>query len=462
MNKWLRGTNATILSLAVIGIFIVATIFLNTISSLQIDMTKDKKFSLSEQTINVLNKLDKDVHIIAFTGGQADPFLSRQVTDLVKEYQKHSKKITYDEYDMMKNPSMAKQYNVDPGGTVVFESGSQKKDVPFYQLFIPGQSQTSYAFTGEEKFTQAIVTLTSNVKHTVYFLSGHNEIDSTKLNTLKSTLEGENYTVKDLNLYREGKIPDDAEAIFALGPQTDFNDKETQLIKDYLKGKGKLFLALGFSKDMKTQWKNIDSIMGMLGVKDEHSVAIEPKQTTLMDPLTIVPTYGFHTITNKLDDANLLTVISLAVALNADSTVTDYSPTMLLKTTNNAYGETDLDLLTKGQSRQDDQDTKGPLNLAYAVEDKDKKPKAVIVGGSNFLDDQEIPIQGNRDFALNSVNWLEGQQDSITIRPREGDAYQQALILPNQANAIFYGTVIGFPLFFLIVGGLIWWRRRQG
>lgn len=450
------------LSLAVIGIFIVATIFFSSMKSLQWDMTKDKKFTLSEQTMNVLKKLDKDIHVIAFTGGQADPFLSRQVTDLIKEYQKQNSKISFDEYDMMKQPSMAKQYNVDPSGTVVFESGDQKKSISFYQMFIPDQ-QGSYSFTGEEKFTQAIVNLTSTEKHPVYFLTGHGEIPADQLTTLKSNLEGVNYVVKDLNLYREGKIPDDAEAIFVMGPQNDLNDKETQLIKDYLKSdKGKLYLALGFNKDMATKWTNLDSIMSMLGIKDEHSVAIEPKQTVLFDPLTIVPEYGFHDITNKLDDASLLTVVSLAVSLNEDTSVTDYQRSLLLKTTDKAYGKVDLDALTKGRWQQDDKDVKGPLNLAYAVENKDNKPKAVVIGGSTFLSDSEIMNQGNRDFAMNSVGWLQEQKDQVTIRPRQGEQYQQALILPGSAKAIFYGTVIGFPLFFLVVGGLIWWRRRQG
>jgi ABC-type uncharacterized transport system involved in gliding motility auxiliary subunit len=78
------------------------------------------------------------------------------------------------------------------------------------------------------------------------------------------------------------------------------------------------------------------------------------------------------------------------------------------------------------------------------------------------LSDNEITVQGNRDFAMNSVGWLQELKDQVTIRPRQGEAYQQALILPNQANMIFYGTVVVFPLCFLLVGGLIWWRRRKG
>jgi ABC-type uncharacterized transport system involved in gliding motility auxiliary subunit len=464
MNKWIRGTNAAVLSLAVIGIFIILTLFLHSLKGFQADLTKNKNFTLSDQTLSTLKKLDKDIKIIAFTNPQsADPFITRQVSDLAQEYKKLSSKISFEEHDLLKEPSLAKQYGVtDASGVVIFQSGDKQKQVSYYEMFTGGQDPGSYSFSGEEKFTQAIVSLTSNVKHPVYFLSGHNEIPLNQMSVLRSALEGENYDVKELNLLREGKIPDDADILFVIGPQNDISDKETQLINDYLKNKGKIYFAIGFNKDMATAWKNIDSILAAYGVQDQHAVAIEAKQTTLFDPLTIIPEYGYHDITKKLSDYNLLTQISLAVTLNADPNNKDYTPNLLLKTSDQAYGETDINLLMQSKTKKDDKDIKGPLNLAYAIENKDKKPKAVIIGGSTFLHDQDITQQGNKDFALNSVNWLEEQKDQVTIRPRQGDAYQQAMILPSQANWIFIGTIILFPLFFLFIGGLIWWRRRKG
>ncbi|MFB0846213.1 GldG family protein [Paenibacillus oleatilyticus] len=463
MNKWIRGTNATVLSLAVIGIFIVLTIFLNSVKGLQVDLTQNKKFTLSDQTTQTLKALDKDVHIISLTSDQTDPYIKRQVVDLVQEYKKRNGKITFDEYDMIKQPAIAKQYEVDPSGTLVVESGTQKKTIYYYDMFLPGQQQGQYKFSGEEKLTQALVNLNSKEKSKVYFLSGHNEIPLSSMNMWKSGLEGENYEVKDLNLLREGKIPDDASMLFIIGPENDVSDKEAELIKTYLNGKGKLYLALGFNKDMATNWKNIDAIMAAYGIKDQHAVAIEPRQSMLYDPLTIIPEYGSHTITSKLQQYDLLTMMTLAVSLNADQPVADFPVTSILKTTAQAYGETDLKTLANSsRSTKDANDVKGPLNLGYVVEDKDKKPKAVVLGGSTLFDDRVIAQQGNRDFALNTVGWLQEQQNQVTIRPREGDAIQTAMLTAGQGNMIFYGTVLVFPFLFLIAGGVIWWRRRKG
>lgn len=463
LNKWIRGTNAVVLSLAVIGIFIVLTIFLNSTKSLQVDLTQNKKFSLSEQTISTLTTLDKDVRVISFTSDQTDPYIKRQVVELAQEYKKRNGKITFDEYDLVKNPAVAQQYDVDPSGTLVVESGGQKKSIPYYDMFIPGQQQGQYQFSGEEKLTQALVNLSSKEKTKVYTLSGHNEIPLNQMNVWRSGLESANYEVADLNLLREGKIPDDAQVLFIIGPQSDLSDKEAELIKAYLNGKGKLYLALGFNKDMAAQWKNLDALMGAYGIQDQHAVAIEPKQSMLYDPLTIIPEYGYHDITKKLQDYNLLTVMTLAVTLNVATPSADYPTTSILKTTDKAYGETDLALLAgSSRSTNDAKDVKGPLNLGYVVETKDNKPKAVVLGGSTLFVDQFIQQQGNRDFALNTLGWLQEQKDQVTIRPREGDAIQQALITGSQASMIFYGTVLLFPLLFLLIGGTVWWRRRKG
>lgn len=462
MNKWIRGTNAVVLSLAVIGIFIVLTIFLNSTKTMQIDLTQNKQFTLSDQTVQTLKALDKDVHIIAFTSSQTDTLMTRQVTELVQEYKKRNGKIVFDQYDMEKSPEIAQQYEVDPSGSLIVQSGTQKKSINFYDMFQQGQSQGDYQFSGEQKLTQALINLNVKDKLNVYFLSGHSEIPLNQMTLWQSSLEGENYAVKDLNLLREGKIPDDAQALFIIGPQTDLSDKETEVIKEYLNGKGKLYMALGFNSDMATSWKNIDSLLSVYGVKDQHAVAVEPKQSKLFSPLTIIPQYGFHDITQKLQQYNLLMLMNLAVSLDSQP-VADYPATSILKTTDQAYGETDLNqLVQQNKTNKDDKDIKGPLNLGYAISSKDSKPKAIILGGSTFLRDDVIQQQGNRDFALNSVGWLQEQKEQVTIRPRENPKIASAAITGGQAQMIFYGTVLLFPLFFLLVGGSIWWRRRKG
>ncbi|PYI51223.1 GldG family protein [Paenibacillus flagellatus] len=463
MNKWIKGTNATVLSIAVIGIFIIVTLFLNSLKGIQWDLSANKKYSLSEQTTKMLKELDKDVKVTLFTGGSSadDSVMYRDIRDMLNEYEKRSGKIAFEEVDPNREPTKAQQYQIDQAGTIVFELGDKQKKVYSYELFGAGSAQGSYQFSGEEKFTQAILGLTSDVKHPVYFLTGHGELTSSQTSTLRSSLEGENYVVKELNLYKEGKIPDDAEAVFILGPQNDLDAKETSLLKEFVNGKGKLFVALGYSKDIKNM-KNVDDMLAAINVKDSQAVVVETGRTLLGDPFTIVPNYQYHDITKDLSEQNRVTIFPVALAFTTDTANADWKATALLRSTDKAFGETDMAQLTSGKAKQDPADPKGPHDVAYAIQNKDNKPKAIVLGNAQFLQDQIIVEQGNRDFALNSINWLQEQTDLVTIRPREEAAMQQAFIMPNQAKWIFYGTIVIFPLAILLVGGAIWWRRRKG
>jgi ABC-type uncharacterized transport system involved in gliding motility auxiliary subunit len=453
-----------VLSLAVIGIFIIATIFLGSVKGTQWDLTKNKQFTLSEQTLSMLKNLDKDVKITAFTGvqTQGDSIMNQHVIDILKEYEKRNKKITLVEIDPIKEPAKANQYQIDSVGTTIFESGEKSTRVYSYELFQQGSTESSYLFTGEEKFTQTLLNLGSDATHPVYFLSGHNEVPAAQMSVFRSSLESANYTLNELNLFKEGKIPDDAEAVFLVGPQTDLDEKEAAALKEYVQGKGKLYIAVGYAKDLE-KWKNINDLLAAVNVKNPNAIALESGRTTLTDKLTIIPEYGSHQITNDLSSQDRVTILPLALALQTDSANTDYRANALLATTSEAYGETDIaQLTTTSKTSKDATDLSGPLDLAYAVQDKDNKPKAIVIGNAQFLMDQVIGQQGNRDFALNAVGWLQEQTDMITIRPREESQAQQALLMPGDGNKIFYGTVIGFPLLFLVIGGVIWWRRRKG
>ncbi|WP_058300422.1 GldG family protein [Gorillibacterium timonense] len=465
MKKWIRGTNAVVLSAAVIGIFILLTVFLHSAKGLQWDLTATKKFTLSDQTTTVVKNLKQEVNVIAFTSSSQE-YYNRQVSDLLTDYKRLNKKVSFQEVDPKKQPTLAEQYGITQYGTVIFEVGDKKKTVLYNDIFGYGSDQSTYNFSGEEKFTQAIMSLTSGTAHKAYFLTGHGEQTVSNAASFASALESENYTLADLNLVKDGKIPEDAEALFILSPQQDLSDSEAKLVEDYLLGKGKLFFTLGLSDQMDS-WKNWDTVLAQVGVKNTKALAVETNSSLSSDPLTIIPEYSYHEITDKLESANRVTIMPASIGLTSEIGSTGYTADELLATTSDGYGKTNLAELLKKQLTQKDiekakGDLEGPLALAYAIKDKDSKPKAVVVGNGMFVEDQYLSEQGNKDFALNSVGWLHEDQSSLTIRPREEAQMQQVYLTPRQNNTIFIVTIIVIPALFLLAGGLVWWRRRRG
>lgn len=468
MKTWIKGANAAVLSLAAVGIFILLTIFLHSVKGIQWDLTANKKFTLSDKTISTLSALDKEVHAIAFTE-EGQGVVSRQIKDLLDEYHKRNGKFTWEEVDPKKKPSVAQKYQISSYGTIVFESGDKTKSVSSGELFGYGSEQTTYTFNGEAKFTQAILDLTSGQKHIAYAVTGHNELPLNQAYEFRRSLENEGMEIKELNLFSQAAVPEDAETLIVLSPQKDISEKEAGLIQEFVKNKGKLYMTVDLAKDME-KWANWGKVLESVGLKSQNALTVEAGKTLSSDPLTIVPQYGYHDITNKLSEQKLIVAMPGAMALasaTADQTG-GFKTSSLLKTSDQGYAKSNLapftgnSRITQDTIKKTDADLKGPVDLAFAVTTQEDKPKAVVIGNGIFLRDDWIGEQSNRDFALNSVNWLNEQKEMVTIRPREEKAPQQVYIALSKQKLIFWGTVAAFPLAFLALGGFVWWRRRKG
>lgn len=463
MKKWLSHTNSTVLSVAVIGIFVLVTLFLNSLSGFQLDLTSNKQYTLSDQSLSAIQNVKEDVNVLVLIVENANnTVLNREVTDMVQEYAKRNSKLKVKQYNLSQEPALASKYSIT-GSSIVLERGDQYKVIDIGSLFTAAGdgADGSYQFTGEEKFTQALINLTSTEKHKMVFLSGHEELGLDQLSTLRSSLEQSNVTTEELQLNQAGKVPDDADVLAIIGPQRDISDTELKEIRAYLENGGKLLLSLGFSEDMKSSWKNIDALMADYGVVDKHAVMVDHQQASTMGPLWVVPEYGSHAITDKLSESKLYPMLSLSIALTSKEQ-DKYTLSPLLRSSVESYGETNIEGLLQNETTNDkDQDVQGPVEIGYAADTTDGKPKAVILGSSIFMQDSQIANGGNRDFILNIANYLSEKQDGVTIRARVNPGYEVAYLSGEQARIIFFAAIVGFPLFFVLIGVLLWWRRRR-
>ena len=65
----------------------------------------------------------------------------------------------------------------------------------------------------------------------------------------------------------------------------------------------------------------------------------------------------------------------------------------------------------------------------------------------------------NRDLFLNTVGWLVGQSDLLSIRPRALRA-SRVSFSQGEGTSIFYLSVLVLPELLLIAGLAVWWRRE--
>ena len=83
-----------------------------------------------------------------------------------------------------------------------------------------------------------------------------------------------------------------------------------------------------------------------------------------------------------------------------------------------------------------------------------------MYGDVDFATDGYIRIQGNSNLVLNSVNWLGGERDLISIRPktRTGDPL---LIEGNEGSYVWILTFLVIPIFIILIGTAVYVGRRR-
>lgn len=468
------GINAAVLTVAVLGILVLV----NAVAAgyrVRLDLTGSRQYSLSDQTRQILRALDKDVKVTSFL--QPGNALSSRIHDLLEEYDYASGRVTVQFVDPEKDPSLAKSYGIAEYDVTVFECGGRLNKVPLNDAYTVGVTPEEIQFTGEQAFTRALIAVTREREAKAYFVEGHEELTlDGPFATARDCLEGEGFKVATLNLARQGQVPADATLVVIGGPRRDFTPDEVARLKAYMDGGGPV-LALIDPVSEKGALANLGGVLEAYGVALDEDVVVDPERSYFFDPLTPVPGYAYHGITEGLIERNMAMALPEARSLHkASAYAGPLEVVELLWTSRVAWGETTYN----AEPQQGDNDMKPPLSLAFIVREKatepppppqspgetapaeqpEGKPRAVVVGDASFAGADWSGFQGNLDFFLNCVNWLVGEREMISVRAKD-PLFNRVFMSGQQAQRVFYSTVVGIPLAVLIVGSSMWLRRRS-
>jgi ABC-type uncharacterized transport system involved in gliding motility auxiliary subunit len=87
-------------------------------------------------------------------------------------------------------------------------------------------------------------------------------------------------------------------------------------------------------------------------------------------------------------------------------------------------------------------------------------PRLVVFGDSDFASNQLLDAYRNRDLFVNSVNWLLGDVEAISIRPGFSRASRLQLSR-EQFERIRALSLFVLPETIAVLGVLAWWSRRR-
>jgi ABC-type uncharacterized transport system involved in gliding motility auxiliary subunit len=95
----------------------------------------------------------------------------------------------------------------------------------------------------------------------------------------------------------------------------------------------------------------------------------------------------------------------------------------------------------------------------------------VVIGNSTFVTDgtlnarvtvggQQAQVQsGNGQIFVNTIHWLANQADLISIPPQSPNT-SQMFLTGEQSLLLTVTSSVLLPLAMLIIGAIVWWRRR--
>lgn len=177
----------------------------------------------------------------------------------------------------------------------------------------------------------------------------------------------------------------------------------------------------------------------------------------------VKPVLRSHEITQDLIDAgaSLLLIASDKVDIEEKDGVTVVP---LLESSGTAYYKSKSD----SSYAKLNTDPSGTYTYAVAATqalDDGKESKLVYSGSYSVLAREGVAnindtlAEANTKFVINSMKWITGQEDTVYV-DKKSKSYNRLVYVHDVDVKIGYLTV-GIPAAILIVGGIIWYRRRK-
>jgi ABC-type uncharacterized transport system involved in gliding motility auxiliary subunit len=451
------GANAIVYSI----IFIAILIALNYISNQhhrRLDMSEEHVYSLSSQSVQVVKNLKKPLKMYGFFASGDNP----TARELYEEYAYASPNVTFQMVDPDRNPELAERYKVSALGTTHLQYGGDSGD------------GTNITEVTEEAITNAIIRVSKAGKKTIYFLDGEGEgnpddaSEQPGYGTIKSALEGEGFEVKKLVLATQAAVPDDCTILAIIGPTKPLDAHEIDAIGKYLAGGGRALITLRAPRpDNEIDEAALIKLVGQWGVDAGNDIVVDQVTRLYAAPALgvspLVASYGNHPITKDFKERTIFPMTRSVTPAEKPKEGTTVTP--LAMTSDTSWGETDIDGIFKRQeAKLDPADKRGPIDVADAIETAAskgaKQTRIVVIGSTDAGNNQWAGQLFNRDFFVNSADWLSGEENQISIRPRQMRSSRFRLTA-EQFTIVFILSVLLLPELLLIAGIVVWWERRN-
>ncbi|MDO8720790.1 MAG: Gldg family protein [Syntrophales bacterium] len=429
------------------------SIFLEIISfnhNVRVDLTPTKSYSLSDLTINILRRMDKDIQFTAFyRQGERKEF-----DEFFRRLSLYTPHVRYKLFDLDRNPGQAKLHGIATYGQTLVEWEGKKEIL---------------SYPAEEIVINLLIKTIRRGKREVYFTGGHGENSPEKeYLSLSDVLKVEGWQVSVIDLAGKENIPAGDSLLIVGGPKTDFSDEELRKAAQYLEEGGKIILMI-------EPFVHLPKIKAFLekfriGLGDGIIVDNESKLRGGDYLAPFIPNFANSPITNLFKSPAIFPTARPLEIKGGEIKGGGNFISYLAKSYATSWirkGE------GKGNSERTDfeegVDQKGPVPVAVIASVFSGKtnqagtPGALACfGDSDFVNNEFIEMLVNKDLFMNTVNWLGMERELISIRPSKYE-FPFYYLTKKQGQWAFWFLVVIIPAIPLTTGlGIFLYRKWRG
>lgn len=504
-SKKLKKSDLSITIIIIIGIIVVINFF-----SYQLfyrwDLTQGKNYSISKVTKNTLGGLDDVVKVKAyFSGNLPSQFLSlkQEVGDILDEYQNYSKgKIKVEFIDPGTDETTQRELYMIGIPQLTFEILEKDKSqlVNGYMGLAISYGDKTEAIPAikqdtsdlEYQITTAIKKVIAEKIGTIGFVSSNATAGSEDAISTAFEEAQKLYSVTQVNLKEDKKVPDDVDTLVIAGPKEKFVEDEMKAINSFLMRGGSLLVMLdgvNIEKGLmaKKNETDLEKLLAKYGIKFGLDIVGDSRSgvaSFTQGFMTFSSNYPYWPkVTNEGFDqsngavSNLNSVIfPWASSIEIDENIVGQGNfNYLAFTTDKGWAQTDnFNIYPNGGFTPQGEQKKynlavmvsGNINNAYPDKnsgDKKGSGRIIVVGDSDFLYDSFLQNSpDNLTFFQNLVDSLSFDQDLISIRSKNITSRPIKEGLSDSSRvAIRYVNVLGLTIAVVLYGLIRYFARRR-
>lgn len=513
-KKLKHGTMATVFTCVFVALLVlvnVVTTMLFDRYPITIDLTTNKIYSVSNDTEDYVKKVNVDVQVTIFADENTYTNYSsynKQAVELLKNYCKLNHHITYRFVDIDSHPEIVKEYtDTISQFDMIFETKTKVdgKEISrtrklgmldlltFTDEFEEKLSQSGYSIdtlaqqaggdlsflsyygsyvessNAEQAFTSALMTVTDPNPVYVTILTGRSEL--TQLTYFQTLLTANGYNVNTVDITSED-IPADTDVVVIPAPKTDYLAEDITKVSDFLNNDGKLGKQLLYIASYgQEDTPNLDEFLSEYGLSVGKGVICESDSGKYYNsPCVTVASTVSDNFTQDVSTKNPAILSALCRPVNTLFDEQDMVSTdAYLKSSDSAYTANVEISQTTGQVNIGDALVKGQQNYMavgskakFTDDNKTLYSSVIAVGSEGMLSDTYLQYSQyqNSEYFISVINGLTGKTAGITITPKTitGNVFD---ITQQQKTVLKWTFCLGVPVVVLIVGIVIWARRKN-